>query len=162
MTATTLGTPTGKQVKTYYNSGTRASPVWNLITGLSKEKFDFGKPNFFQTEDRELEFKIQQAQADDPAKLTATYRRIRGAADSVWTALLAASEVSGTEIEFAVSDDAIANTGGINFARFFGKVAVISQDRDVGKFVETEIQIDEVEHYESNALCPLLIDQTIP
>ena len=163
MTATTIATPTGKQVRTYYNSGTRASPVWVAIVGLSKEKFDYGEPTLFQTEDREMTRVIQQEGRTRPCKLTATYRRIAGAADTVWDFLMAHSIFSQTAAEFAVSNDAIANTGGIKYNRFFGKVSKLGEDRDVGKFVEQDIVIDEVEHYEGTpaALCPLMVDQTI-
>ena len=159
-TAVKAGTPTGKTKKLYYNTGTRASAVWVLVTQLSECKWERGKPNLIQTSDRELTRKIQQQDVADPCKFTAKRRITRGAVDSVMTALNATSGFAGTEIEFAVAEDDITHTG-CKYDRFFGKAALTGDDEGNSKFVEWDLEIDEEEHYESTALCPLMIDQVI-
>ena len=61
-------------------------------------------------------------------------------------------------IEIAVADGDIT-LNDTRADRCFMKMARVGQDRDVGKFVETDIVFNEVEFYEGGVLCPPLLGQ---
>jgi hypothetical protein len=154
MTTVADGFATGRKSKTYYNTGTRASPVWVEITRITKENFDPGEQDFMQSKARDLGRDLQEEDSCKPAQLTFT-RLVPKGTDAVFTALLASYGYQGTVYEFAVVDDDITYNGA-RYSKFFGKVSKLPVTRDVGAFTEQSWEVKEIVHYESSALCALL------
>ena len=89
----------GRTSKTYYNTGTRNAPALVEITGITKENFNPGDQNLFQASPRGYGRQIQGEDANSPAVLSITRVTIKGAADSVHTAVLASYGYGGTLYE---------------------------------------------------------------
>ena len=156
MVAVAPGVATGRTAKTYYHVGTRRTgtldgfsvvtwiPV-NLIAG--SESFDPGKKNTIAGEVRSSGRKYQASGSTDGAVLKFTYQRPRGIADAVFTALLASYVASGTKPEWAVMDGDVTETGVVGW-RFYGKVVGLEHKRDLDKYIEYEVTIEERATYE--------------
>lgn len=161
MTTTAPGFETGRKARTYYNTGTRQSPVWVLINRITKENFDPGEQDFIQANARDLGRKLQEEDAVNPATLTFSRLVPKGASDAVYTALIASYGYGGTVREFAIMDDAIENTGAKGW-RFWGKVSKLPKTRDVGQFTEQQWEVKEVVHYNSSGALEELATVTGP
>jgi hypothetical protein len=151
MTAVAEGFSTGRKSRTYYNTGTRASPVWVEITHITKEGFNPGDQEFIQAKARGLGRALQEEEAVSPASLTFSRLLPRGVADSVYTALVASYGFGGTVYEFAIVDGDITYTG-VKGWRFWGKAAKMPATRDLGQFVEQQWEIQEIVHYHNGSL----------
>jgi hypothetical protein len=100
----------GKDCKLYYNTGTRAVPVWVLISkainvalNLSKGEADAGS--------RETPWKLQKGALKE-LELTFSYRYLKGGADAVFE-YLRDMFLNDTCIEFAVVDGDITTQGAL-------------------------------------------------
>jgi hypothetical protein len=146
------GVATGRTACTYYQTATRAAPgTWNKITLVSgSESFDPGKENTIAGEVRESGRKYQESGAQEGASLKFTYQRPRGITDAVFTALLASYAAGGTRPEFAVMDDDITKSKTVGW-RFYGKVVGLEHKRDLDKFIEYDVTIEERVTYEVQA-----------
>lgn len=151
------GIATGRSAKTYYHVGTRRTGTldefdpavtWLEITKIAgSESFDPGKKNTIVGEMRELGRKFQASGGTDGCVLKFTYSRPRGIADSVFAALLASYAAGGTKPEFAIADGTITESGVIGW-RFYGKVVGLELKRELDKFLEYDVTIEERATYE--------------
>lgn len=147
MTATLIvGQPTGRVVRTYINSGTHTTPTWTEIVKRSGDKYTPGKKNLFQTETFEQRKKLQAEGSADPDKYTFTYKRVKGVSDTAWSTIAAACVPGGPIREIAICDDDITAVGA-TYRKFPGCWSFVGEDRDLGKFVEQDIEVDEVMWY---------------
>ena len=161
MTAIDLGVTTGRSARTYYNTGNRASPTWNEISYVAgSESFDTGKEATITGENRLSGRKISEDGVQDPCSLKFAYQQQRGVSDADFAALLASKAPGGTRPEFAVMDGNITLGGATGF-RFFGKVTELSWKRDLDKFAEWDVAIEERVVYEAGNLAGM-ISYTVP
>lgn len=156
MTAVSPGVATGRTARTYYHVGTRRTGTLNGFSAVSwiqirlvsgSESFDPGKKSTIAGEVRESGRKYQASGVTEGAGLKFTYQRPRGIADSVFAALLASYLAGGTKPEFAVMDDDVTKTGTVGW-RFYGKVVGLEHKRDLDKFIEYDVTIEERVTYE--------------
>lgn len=162
MTDIADGVATGRSAKTYYQKGTRASRTgWlevELVSG--SESFDPGKENTIVGEVRESGRKYQESGAQEGAVLKFKYQRPRGIEDTVFEDLLASYEPGGDIYEWAVMDGDVSHVGAVGWV-FFGEVTELSVARDLDKFIEYDVTIEERATYESEAIQELLA-YTVP
>lgn len=157
MTTVDPGVATGRSAKTYYHVGTRRTGTldefddtitWLEIKRIAgSESFDPGKKGTISGEIRESGRKFQASGGTDGAVLKFTYSRPRGIADSVFAALLASYAAGGTRPEFAVVDGDILESGVVGW-RFYGKVVGLELKRELDKFLEYDVTIEERATYE--------------
>lgn len=159
MADTPPGVATGRSSRTYYSkTGDRDAPTWlevELVAG--SESFDPGKENTIAGETRHSGRKFQESGVQDGASHKFTYQRARGVDDTVFTDLLASYEAGGDVYEWAIADGDITAIGTIGW-QFFGKVTQLTWKRDLDKFVEYDVTIEERVHYEGTpaANCELI------
>ena len=142
------GTPSGLQTKLYYTSGSYSSPTWTEITRTKGEKLPRGK--------KEITWECRDS-AYEKAKgghtqlaLTFQYRHVRGAADSVRTALLA-SLVNGSAIEL-LSCDAPYDDANVTGFRAHYEVMKMDKTAETSEVVTYEVEAKHTEYYDSGTL----------
>ena len=157
MTDIAPGVATGRTAKTYYQEDTRATPgTWHEVALVAgSESFDPGKENTIAGEVRLSGRKYQESGSQDGAVLKFTYQRPRGITDDVFTALLASYAAGGAVYEWAVVDGDISHVGAVGW-RFFGEVVGLEHKRDLDKYIEYEVTIEERATYESDAVQELI------
>jgi hypothetical protein len=159
MADTPAGVATGRSSRTYYSStGDRDAPSWNEVALVAgSESFETGKEGTIVGETRHSGRKYQESGGQDGAALKFTYQRPRGIDDAVYTALLASYIAGGSVYEWAVADGDITLDGTVGW-QFFGKVTSLTWKRDLDKFVEYDVTIEERVHYEGTpaANCELI------
>lgn len=139
------GTPTGLQTKLYYNSGTYASPTWVEITRTKGEKLPRSKAEI-SWEDRDSKYKKTKGGHQDLG-LTFSYRHVRGASDTVRTALLA-SLVNGTAIELLSCDGAYNETAVVGFRAHY-EIMKMDKSAETSEAVTYECEAKHTEHYDN-------------
>lgn len=143
MTATAAGFSTGRKSRTYYNTGTRLTPVWVEITHITKESFDPGEQNMPEAVVRGQARDLVEEDSCKPAILTFSRLVPKGATDAPYTALAATYGYGSNPLEFAIVDDDITYTG-IKGWRFWGKARKLPLTRDVGNFTEQQWEVKEI------------------
>ena len=148
MPAVARGTPTGNTVRLNYNTATYGTPTWVQIGKINKESLERGKKTYFKSAVREAQKEIQQEGVLEPDKASFNYRRAKGITDTVWTAILAAAAQGAAPMDLFFADD-LASLSGATGRRGFFSITIGKEPRDLGAFVEHEIEANEVEHYET-------------
>lgn len=116
MPATAAGPATGRQAKTYYNSGTNATPVHAEAKFIKDLKLPLSKGEV-ALEDRESVWKKMLAGLKEVG-LSGTYNKRRNTVDAIFAALMD-SFLNDTPIQFHVMDDTITNSGAYGFKAYF-------------------------------------------
>jgi hypothetical protein len=139
------GTPTGLQTKLYYNSGTYASPTWVEITRTKGEKMPRSKAEI-TWEDRDSSYKKTKGGHAD-LSLSFSYRHVRGASDTVRTALLA-SLVNGTAVELLSCDGTYSETGVVGFRAYY-EIMKMDKTAETSEAVMYECEAKHTEYYDN-------------
>lgn len=161
MTAVSASRPTGRTVRTYYNTGTYAVPVWTQIALVDAEKFRRGEKSFFQTTDRSTRVERQAEGKTSRASIEFDYTYQVGVADTVFAALLAACAAGAAPKELCIAEDDMTLTG-VDYWRGFFSITITKRDRPTDGFVKVSLKGTEVEHYESTARVVLTKSTTTP
>lgn len=153
MTDIADGVATGRNCKTYYQKGTRASRLaWNEVELVSgSESFDPGKENSIVGETRSHGRKYQENGAQEGAVLKFKYQRPRGIDDTVFDDLLASYAPDGDAYEWAVMDGDITHVGAVGWV-FFGEVTELAVSRDLDKYVEYDVTVEERATWEGETI----------
>jgi hypothetical protein len=139
----TTDTSLGKDCKTYYNTGTHASPSWVLIGRISDETVTPGKSEI-AVSGRDSPFdKTQGGQLTLDASFT--YRAKKGT-DAIH-AMLLDSLLNSTAVQFAFMDGIIATSGNRGWRAFF-EVFSMAESRGLGDAVAYSIDLKHTDHQE--------------
>lgn len=102
------GPQPGRECKTYYNTGSYASPTWTLMDQVVD--LDYDMPATWAATPFRGSMWNFESKALQGLVVNFGYRRIQGISDAVFTALDGYA-VATTKQELAVADGAIATTG---------------------------------------------------
>lgn len=140
------GEMNGLSAKTYYNSGTHASPTWVLIANAVDVSFSVGK-NYGDVSSRASGWKKNAAALKD---LTCSIGyRYKNGTDTVFDALRAAA-IANTPIELFFADAASATTGTEGIRAYFD--LTMSEEQPLEDGVTATFEGVHCIYYESSAV----------
>lgn len=146
MAAADPGPLVGREAKTYYNTGTHASPVWVLIDQIENLSLNLPKDKA-ELKDRSSIWKKKKG-GHREASISLKYTHRRQTTDTVFAALQD-SFLADTPIEVAAMDDAIAELGASGFRGYF-EVFQLDRKEDAGDTVSFDVGL-ELTYYEESA-----------
>jgi hypothetical protein len=138
---------TGRQAKTYYNTGTHATPVWVLMGRIVNLTQPFSKGEA-ELKDRESDWKKVLGGLKELG-LKFTYNEKKSVNDTVFAALWD-SWLNDTAVECAAMNGLIATTGNKGY-RAYLMVTEMERSEELEAVVAWDVTMKLTEHEESGA-----------